>query len=264
MKINPGGHVKKKCCFPVLFSLSYNQRLQFMGKNVDGHFLCGHATSMYSNGNIRVFELDAHVFKWPMFKASKVEGDLWVWGHLGLWWEPVLKTTMTSKFHSNTIREASSCSRRNKSRDPPADITTQRAWSTQPYIRCLHPFLPIKAQRTPQKSVRARLDGGHQESKAFYINWAQVIWTHRVWSSKHRAYMGLDQILYIYTTAFSLVFLWNSWVCEQPGLWLLCFLLGSSPSVGLLVQLWCDGSWFTLVYFIRLHSIVITEKPVLF
>lgn len=33
------------------------------------------ATLMCSNGNIRVFELDADVFKWSMFKAKKVEGE---------------------------------------------------------------------------------------------------------------------------------------------------------------------------------------------
>lgn len=33
------------------------------------------ATPMYSNGKIRVFELDAHIFKWSMFKALRVEGE---------------------------------------------------------------------------------------------------------------------------------------------------------------------------------------------
>lgn len=46
----------------------------------------------------------------------------------------------------------------------------------------------------------------------------QLIWTHRDWSTKDTAYMGLAQVLCMCIIAFSLVLLWDSWVCQQVGL----------------------------------------------
>jgi hypothetical protein len=53
----------------------------------------------------------------------------------------------------------------------------------------------------------------------------------------------LPEVLFIGTTAFNLVPLWNCWVCEQGGLLFLCFLLGLfNFSIGLscLTSMW----WF--------------------
>ena len=60
------------------------------------------------------------------------------------------------------------------------------------------------------------------------------MWTHGDWSSKHRAYTGLYQVLCVYTIDFSSGLSWDSWVCEPVGLWPLCLILGSLPC------------WFTL------------------
>lgn len=46
----------------------------------------------------------------------------------------------------------------------------------------------------------------------------QLIWTHRDWSTKDTAYMGLAQVLCMCIMAFSLVLSWDSWVCQQVGL----------------------------------------------
>lgn len=46
------------------------------------------------------------------------------------------------------------------------------------------------------------------------------------WSTKSRACESLHQFFSVFMAIFSLVFLWESWVCERVGLWLLCLLLG--------------------------------------
>ena len=76
-----------------------------------------------------------------------------------------------------------------------------------------------------RKRVRAmgmktpgELDSVNQLSKV-HMNTQRL--KHQEW-----AYKGLHQITCIYIKAFSLVFLWNTWVCERMSHWLLCLPSG--------------------------------------
>jgi hypothetical protein len=77
------------------------------------------------------------------------------------------------------------------------------------------------------------------------------------WSSKHRAYMGLQQVLCLYIIDIRLVFLWDFSVSELVGLLFLCLLLGSFPSVSLHYP---TSMWFCfiLLYFILLCFLIIS------
>lgn len=60
---------------------------------------------------------------------------------------------------------------------------------------------------------------------------------------------GLLHVLCMYMVTFSLVFVWDSWVCEC--LWFLCLLLGSFLSVGLpcLILIWYSSLNFYFIFF---------------
>lgn len=81
-------------------------------------------------------------------------------------------------------------------------------------------------RRGGRKNVRATGNGEHQENKSLQINYGSLIGTHKDWSSKHGAYTGMNQVLCIYIIVFSLVFSWDTWVCEWACLWFECLLLG--------------------------------------
>ena len=87
-------------------------------------------------------------------------------------------------------------------------------------------------QEGKRKSVKAREGGRHQDTRLSISTWSKLIWTHRDWGSKHRACTGLHQVLCVYIMTSSLVFLWDSWMCEWVCLWFLCLVLGSFTSVG--------------------------------
>lgn len=53
----------------------------------------------------------------------------------------------------------------------------------------------------------------------------KILWVHRVWSSKHRACVSLDQFFCTYIIASSLVFLCDSWLWKGMDLWHFCLLL---------------------------------------
>lgn len=53
----------------------------------------------------------------------------------------------------------------------------------------------------------------------------KILWVHRVWSSKHRACVSLDQFFCTYIIASSLVFLCDSWLWKGVDLWHFCLLL---------------------------------------
>ena len=60
----------------------------------------------------------------------------------------------------------------------------------------------------------------------FFKTTEQSSYELRDWTSNHRVYKGLCLVLCIYTTASSLVLLWDYWVCELVDLWFLYLLLG--------------------------------------
>lgn len=107
-------------------------------------------------------------------------------------------------------------------------------------------------KREIRKSIRVRGVGGHQKNNGLWINWARLIKL-RDWSSKNIPYMDL----HIYIISFSLLFLWDSCLCELEGIWFLYllsrlfFLL-----LGFLGQSLCDGFDFIL-YFILSSLVVI-------
>lgn len=94
-----------------------------------------------------------------------------------------------------------------------------------------------------------------------------TVWAHRDWSSKHRAYTGLHQVLCVCIIAVSLAFLWDSWPWEWVGLWLSCLLLGPLPlpsvtmtSFGMTVF---ASSYFILfchVCFLSLRSLIFSSE----
>ena len=106
--------------------------------------------------------------------------------------------------------------------------THSSKWSVS--IKSLPSELREAWRRGSRKSVRAWGYGRHQGNK---LNMGKLIWTHKDRGNTHRACMGLHQLLGTCIIVSSLVFLWNSWVCEQVGVWFLCLFLGSFPSVGL-------------------------------
>ena len=57
----------------------------------------------------------------------------------------------------------------------------------------------------------------------------------------------------IYNAAFTLVSLWDSWMCEPVGLWLLCLLLGSFHSAGMPCPV---SMWWVLLYLIIFHCVM--------
>lgn len=66
-----------------------------------------------------------------------------------------------------------------------------------------------------------------------------------------------DPLLYV--ILFSLVLLWNSWMCEQVGLLLLCFIFGSFPSVGLVCSTSiCSFLLHCILFCYKLLTILIT------
>ena len=106
---------------------------------------------------------------------------------------------------------------RNKYRDPQPD-TTQRVRD----LGTLSPKWMSLPNASPQSSgnrredeaervLTARRDRGHQDNKTLWIS--KCKWTHRDWSSRHRAYTGL----HIYTISLRLALLYDCWMWGQWG-----------------------------------------------
>lgn len=76
------------------------------------------------------------------------------------------------------------------------------------------------------------------------------------WHAKELDCSAPGPLLYI--IIFSLLLLWNSWMCEQVDLLLLCFIYGSFPSVGLACSiLMC--SFCSILFCYKLLIILITR-----
>lgn len=113
---------------------------------------------------------------------------------------------------------------------------------------CLHLIPLLRAQGTPQKGTQKEFKSQRgqraQENKVLQSR------AHRDWSSKHRASTGPHQVLCT-RYSFSLIFLWDSCMCEQMGLWFLCLLLGFFSFC------WCALSNFNVMVFILSYCILL-------
>jgi hypothetical protein len=98
-----------------------------------------------------------------------------------------------------------------------------------------------------EEEVERGLEPEGTETKPSKSTGAKLTWTHRGWSSKHRACLQLPQVLCKYTMSSGLVLAWYSCLCESVDLWFLCLLLGSFPSVGF--------SCPTLIWYFLLYHI---------
>lgn len=119
--------------------------------------------------------------------------------------------------------------------------------------------------RQCEKSVRAKGDGGHQETRPSKSTRAKLIWTHSDWGRMHSACTGLDQVLCIYIMEYSLEVVWNTLYVQMSGS---LFDSCVSPSAAFLllvclIQLQCNSFCYILLYFTLLYFTIITKKPVL-
>lgn len=110
-------------------------------------------------------------------------------------------------------------------------------------------FLPLemgnpKKEETERVWGPAREDGGHQESEASEWTWAKRIGTHRDWSSRHGPHGSAPGPVSLY-----LVFLWDSWMCQQVG-------LIPVPSFGLFSLCWFMLSNFNEIVFVLSYCIL--------
>lgn len=124
------------------------------------------------------------------------------------------------------IREASSCppAVNGNKQCPQSDIERRERGTYSPKwgVSIREPW-----RRGGGKSQRGHQR--HQENKALYTNWAKLILAHRDWSSEHRAYTGLHQILCVYIIASSLaVFMGLLSVAKSVCFWFSCLLLDFS------------------------------------
>lgn len=100
-------------------------------------------------------------------------------------------------------------------------------------------------ERGGGKILRARSNKGHQESKTLWINMS----SQRI----KQETQDLHEIVCIYTTAFRLIFLWDSWLWDLMGFWLLCLILRLFMLLlGCHVQIQYDNFCFLIFYFVTL------------
>jgi hypothetical protein len=95
----------------------------------------------------------------------------------------------------------------------------------------------IKTMKDPESMK------GTKETRSFKSILWKFIWTHT--SSKHRTCKDQHQVLCVYITASSLLFLWEPWVYTQVDLRFLCILLGFYFSI----------IWYLLYFIILIISV---------
>lgn len=94
------------------------------------------------------------------------------------------------------------------------------------------------------ESIRAKGHGGYHKNKVVWKNMSRAHIRSETEAACARTHTGLEQVLWVHINA-SIVFWWDSQVCEWVGLYLLWLLLGSSICV---VQL--EVQVFVLSYYI--------------
>lgn len=125
-------------------------------------------------------------------------------------------------FPYSVIWEAFLESERNKCKDPQPDMWRYIIIGMSLFNR--PPELMKSWEREGRKRYKSH-NGWRTQGKQDPLNQqSQYIRTHRDESSRHGVYMCLHQVLLNGT--FSLIYLWNSWLWERGGLWLLSLLLG--------------------------------------
>lgn len=115
-----------------------------------------------------------------------------------------------------------------------------------------------------EETERVREPEGMEQTRICSLNYCRQ----RSYNSQRlkqcaHACIDLQQVLYKHIMSFSLLFVWDFWVCEQVALGILCLILGSFLSSGLLCPTVMWEFSYMLLYNI-LSWFVIFLKPILF
>ena len=127
---------------------------------------------------------------------------------------------------------------------PQSDIMQkERPWDIQLQMRGLQQILPLRAQGTLQERRQKTKEIEGMENTGRTRLSKSTEQTHMNLETG-AARMGPTQLCIMFSTdiAFCLALLWDSWICEHVGVWVLYFLLGLLTFLlACLMQLQYDG-----------------------